>query len=125
MNNLYQLNIDTYNFLYDRTVKFPASLLKAYRSDEKVYKRTNYKTVFSDLRISKILVDERNKFISRIGEEGVFNAIIEVTSDNDIPVELINFYRLIVMCRYYCIVERMDFNIAYRKAMNILRGYIA
>ena len=124
LNNLYQLNIDTYNFLYDRTIKFPASLLKAYRSDEKVYKRTNYKTVFSDLRISKVLVDERNKLISRIGGEGVFNAIIEVTSDNDIPIELVNFYRMIVMCRYYCIVERMDFDIAYRKSMNILRGYI-
>ena len=111
-------------FMYDRTVVFPASLLKKYDSSTRRYKRTNYKEVFSDLRISKILAYERSILIQRIGLSGIISAIVRATSDSVIPKDLVNFYRMIVVCRYLCIVERLPFKSAYRKTIESLRGYI-
>lgn len=111
-------------FLYDRTVVFPASLLKKYDSYSRRYKRTNYKDIFSDLRVSKILAYERNKLISRVGIRGVMNAIVSATSNTLLPRDFINFYRLITVCRYLCIIERLPFAESYSKTMSEMRSYI-
>lgn len=116
--------IDPKKFMYDRTVVFPASLLRKYNSLEKRYKRTNYKEVFGDLRISKIFAHERSSLIQNVGLSGIISAIVMATDDKAIPKDLVNFYRMIVVCRYLCIVERLSFDNAYLKTIESLRGYV-
>ena len=116
-----ELFTNTKQFLYDRTVVFPASLLKKYDKTSGRFKRTNYKDILSDTRFSKTFAYERKQFVEK-GLDGVCTAITNATTHKSLPQQLVIFYRLIVTLRYLCIVKRMNFDTAYNQTMSIWRG---
>lgn len=109
-----------FEFIKERSEKFPASLLKI-KSPNGEYKRTNYYEVLGDLRINKTLAYQVKTLKEKVGFNGVYLAInsVVMNAKDYIPLEYRRFYVIIVCVRYLHIIERKSikesYNIAVRR----------
>lgn len=105
---------DEYQFLAERSEKFPASLFQMERADGSI-KRTNYYEMFSDLRINKTFAHQVKILKEKVGFEGIYRRACRVAqqSNSVIPSEYVKFYIMIICMRYLHIVERKPLKKAY------------
>jgi hypothetical protein len=112
-----------FNFIAERSEKFPASLFQMERADGKI-RRTNYYEILSDLRINKILASEVKSLREKVG----FNQIYETTLRIMISVKMIvpkeyrRFYILIICTRYLHMIERKTIKESYVRAVRRLNN---
>lgn len=120
----YEDNHTREQFLYDRCMKFPASLFKMRRPKDRAY-RTNYYEMFGDLRINKVYAEVVRSFKNRYTYRDIFHTAHKIVSAQSIDprwlsIILRRFYVEIITLRYMFIVLRMDFSKSYKIVEDML-----
>lgn len=116
------INKDTRKkFVYDRIYTVPASLFKIKKPD-RAY-RSNYANMFKDLRTNKVFAEQVKLFKHSISYEKIFNNMVNICNNVQLPIEYKRFYIEIVTLRYMCIVLRLDFNKSYNRIEEVLQKY--
>lgn len=104
-----------FEFIAERSEKFPASVFQMERADGKI-KKTNYYEILSDLRVNKILAQEVRYFREKIGFSRIYEAIFRsvYSADTIIPYYYKRFYIMVTCVRYLHMIERKDLKTAYK-----------
>ena len=114
------INQDTRKeMIRERTEVFPASVFKIRRPDRNY--KTNYKQMFSDLRINKLLA-ARVKIFKKCTWEHMYKTVLYIVKKlyselerNKVYSNLMRFYLEIIVIRYRCIILREEFDSVYNE----------
>lgn len=109
----------TEDFIYERTYSIPASQFRMWRDGvTDIPMRTNFYEIILQCVESKneIFLDEFEKIRSRRNQ--VLN-FLNSFEDSLIPIEFLKFVKIIIYCRFHCLILLEDFSVTVKEAYNL------